>query len=1112
MTLEEWRRAKEVFDAAWELEPRARKGYLAAACRGEESVRAEVERMLLALERNEGFLEEPLLFDAALLPAGEQAGRLVGRYRLVRELGRGGMGAVYLAVRADEVYLQEVAVKLVWPGPDSAGIERRFWQERRILAALNHPNIARLLDGGATEDGQPYLVMEYVAGAPITEYCEGRKLSIAERLKLFRSVCAAVAHAHQHLVIHRDLKPPNILVAEDGSVKLLDFGIAKLLTPEADDASGPLTRTGLHLLTPEYASPEQVRGDKVTTASDVYSLGVLLYELLTGRRPYQFKSPAFGEIARVICEEEPERPSARMKPADQSLSRSLRGDLDQIALKALRKEPEHRYQSATQLSDDIQRHLDGGPVIARPATLRYRATKYVKRHKAFAAAAAVFLLALSVGLIVTLWQLRVSRERERVQRRELYAARLRQASVDFAAGNMAGYQEALDKCAPKSGEEDLRSFEWRYLWRLGHREELTLRIPGEFQGSTFASGGRLVTLSNDNAIRLWDAGTGQELNRWSHVSQTPFLLNLEAGKLLTLEDENTLRVWDSQTRRVLLTLTDPSSKFTTFTHDGQRIFTGHDNGEIKSWDPATGRQIDALLGHRGAIDRISIVTDRRRGSQRMVTRVGKEIVQLWDLKARRVVSTLSERGIQNLGYAADGDWFWALVDGKTVKFRDMAMGRTIGAIAEPDNEILTAGAQSLRGEQYFITGGKDRTIKLYDLSTFRRRAIFAGHTEWAGCFGFSPEGDLLASGGYDRTIRLWDIATQRELSVLKGHTGEVRGVEFSYDGRRLISTGYDSVKLWDVAEALTPDSLVGHRGYVFSVAFSPDGRLLATASEDRTIKLWEVATSRLLATLEGHARQVFCVVFSPDGKLIASSGDDWTARVWDANAGKLLQTLAGHRGQIHSVVFSPDGKTLATGSDDGAIKLWDVAAGRELRTLARHGREIWSVAFSPDGRTLASGSVDKTIKLWDVATGGDLATLAGHADRVWSVAFSRDGKRLLSGSADDTARLWDLTTKQTLITFTGHSDEVFEAVFSPDEKRIATASNDHTIKLWNAETGQELLTLEDHKDQVWSVAFSPDGQTLASGSWDRTARLWRAASEARINQRYKEAPAASVGR
>ncbi|HKQ77743.1 MAG TPA: protein kinase, partial [Blastocatellia bacterium] len=1072
MTLDEWRRVKEVFDAVWELEPLARKGFLAASCRGEESVRIEVERMLLALAQNEEFLEEPLLFDASAPPADEQSGKLVGQYRVAREIGRGGMGLVYLAVRADDAYDQEVAIKLVWPGPDATGVGQRFRQERRILARLNHPNIARLFDGGVAEDGQPYLVMEYVAGVPITQYCGERKLSVAERLKLFRTVCAAVAHAHQRLVIHRDLKPSNILVTEDGVVKLLDFGIAKLLTPENDAASSPLTRTGQHLLTPEYASPEQTRGDEVSTASDVYSLGVLLYELLTGHRPYHFKSLGLGEIARVICEEEAERPSARVKSADQALSRSLRGDLDQIALKALRKEPERRYQSPMRLSDDIKRHLSGEPVSARPATLRYRAVKYIKRNKAFSAAFAVFLLALTVGLIVTLLQLRASREREGIQRRELYAVRLGQVAEHWATGNFPMYQEVLDNCVPTNGEEDLRGFEWRYLWRLGHREESTQGVPEFLSGSYLVSDRPLLTWTGDNSVKMWNAKTGQELARWRHMSATLPPIKLEAGKIITLEDEYTLKLRDSQTGQALLTFTDPSSKITQFTHDGQIIFTGHDDGMINLWDLVTGRLLRSLRGTGGRVTSINIATDRRRDLWRMLTVVDKRMAHLWDLNTLRVVGSFREKEIQSFGKVASRGWFWTLVDGKTVRFRDMATGRTIGAINEPDNEILRAGTQRAWDERWFVTCGKDRTLKLYELSSFRLRAVFAGHTEWVRCFSISPDGRLLASGSNDRTVRFWDIATQSQLAVLKGHASEVDTVIFSADGKQLISTGGDSVKHWDVATAVARDRLSGHKGNVFSVAFSPDGRLLATASQDRSIKLWEVETGLLLKTLKGHTKQVFCVSFSPNGKLIASSGDDMTARVWDANTeGPPLQILRGHKHQIYSVAFSPDGKTLATGSDDSTIKLWEVATGQELRTLEGHRQGVLSVAFAPDGRTLASGGIDKTIKLWDVATGGTLATLPGHADWVWSVAFSRDGRRLLSGSADTTARLWDLMTKQTLVTFKGHSNEVFEAVFSPDEKRVATASNDHTVKLWNADSGQELLTLKDHSDEVWSVAF-----------------------------------------
>ncbi|HEX9735565.1 MAG TPA: serine/threonine-protein kinase [Thermoanaerobaculia bacterium] len=423
MTPERWQQVKDVFAEAAGRAPEERSGFLDRACAGDGELRAEVESLLASEEREVEVVDGDLfhLF-GRLLAAGDGAAPQVGRYRLGEEIGRGGMAVVYTAVRSDEEFHQEVAVKLIRRGMDTAPMIARFRQERQILAHLSHPNIARLYDGGVTEDGLPYLVMERIDGEPIDVYCDRRRLALRQRLELFRTVCAAVHSAHQNLVVHRDLKPSNILVAEGGVPKLLDFGIAKLLEPEQDEAAPELTAEGPRPMTPEYASPEQLQGRPVTTASDVYALGVLLYRLLTGRRPYQLRFLSRQEIEYVVCEKEPERPSTAVEregevaaalPARRELRRTLRGDLDNIAMKALRKEPERRYGSAEQLAEDVRRYLDGLPVIARDDTMAYRAGKFVRRHRLGVAAAAIVFLALVGAVAATTWQMRVA-QRERL--------------------------------------------------------------------------------------------------------------------------------------------------------------------------------------------------------------------------------------------------------------------------------------------------------------------------------------------------------------------------------------------------------------------------------------------------------------------------------------------------------------------------------------------------------------------------------------------------------------------------------------------------------------------------------------------------------------------------
>lgn len=425
LTPAEWSRIEAILDEVFDLEPDARREAIERACGGDTTLRAHVERMIAADTEAGEFLETPAVaYAAAVMSAGsperheEATGDRIGPYSLIREIGHGGMGRVFLARRADGQFEQLVALKIVRDVALGDEMHGRFLRERQILARLQHPNIARLLDGGVTNDGRPYFAMEYVDGEPITTYCDTRALDVRARLGLFCAVCDAVQYAHQNLVVHRDLKPSNTLVTADGQVKLLDFGIAKVLHDEqdADAADATLTRLGLGPMTPEYAAPEQIRGEAVTTATDVYALGALLYELLTGQAPHRLSRLTAAEVERTVTEREIARPSVSVRTASPKLQRELRGDLDTIVMKALQKEPARRYGSAAAFLDDIRRYLNGLPIAARRDSVGYRTSRFIRRHAVAVTATALVVLSLIAGLVGTAWQARVaSREAAKAQ-------------------------------------------------------------------------------------------------------------------------------------------------------------------------------------------------------------------------------------------------------------------------------------------------------------------------------------------------------------------------------------------------------------------------------------------------------------------------------------------------------------------------------------------------------------------------------------------------------------------------------------------------------------------------------------------------------------------------
>jgi eukaryotic-like serine/threonine-protein kinase len=461
MSAARWPEVEALLDAVLELPPPARDAHLDDPATGDPELRAEVRRLLRSQALAERYFERPATEFAEELMTGPgeaddpprpAASGKVGPYRIRGEAGHGGMGTVYLAERDDEQFQQKVALKLV-RGAMLADehLVSRFREERQILASLSHPHIARLLDGGVTGEGLPWFAMEYVSGVPIDVYCEQNRLNLPARIELFRTVCDAVQYAHRKLVVHLDLKPSNILVTEGGEPKLLDFGVARLVDPANSPVGLAATHAGLRLLTPEYASPEQVRGDPVTTASDVYSLGVLLYRLLSGVAPYAATGRPH-ELARAIQDAQPPRPSS---VAPVSLRRRLRGDLDTIVLRALQKEPERRYPSVQALSSDLRRHLESHPVQARPDTRRYRAGRFIRRHRAGVGAAALLLLVLTGGLVGTAWQAREAlRQAERAEVVRAFLVSLFEASDPAESrGDAITARELLDRGAERAVAE-----------------------------------------------------------------------------------------------------------------------------------------------------------------------------------------------------------------------------------------------------------------------------------------------------------------------------------------------------------------------------------------------------------------------------------------------------------------------------------------------------------------------------------------------------------------------------------------------------------------------------------------------------------------------------------
>jgi tetratricopeptide (TPR) repeat protein/tRNA A-37 threonylcarbamoyl transferase component Bud32 len=607
VTPERWQRVKDIFSAASTLPDAERTAYLGEACRDDTDLRAEVDSLLDAHDDKEAIVDRPaaehITGDFAGVAEEHWLGRRIGPYEIVALLGHGGMADVYRGRRADREYDKEVAIKLVPGGYHAGFILQRLRAERQILANLEHPNIARLIDGGATDEGSPYLVMELVEGEPIDRYCVAHNLRIRERLRLFLDVCAAVSYAHQRLVIHRDLKPGNILVTAEGTVKLLDFGIAKLLDAGAGEAGAAPTVTFLRALTPGYSSPEQVLGKPITTASDVYSLGVVLNLLLTGRSPYATAVDSVQDAIREVCEKEPARPSEAAAAANGGRGERLDRDLDAIVLQALRKEPENRYASVERLSEDVRRYVEGLPVIARGDRLGYRARKFFRRHKLEIAATVLVALTLVGATVISVREARVAAEQGRVAELQRERAERHFSSVrNLANSFMFEVHDAIEELPGSTAARELLvETALEYLNTLseeaGNDPELKQELAaayqkvGDMQGQAFAASKgepRAAFESYAKAISMLEPIVATDADNTSALNLLAGLYQRQSRLQMLLADTSSAVVNSAQAVRMFEALVDGQADRVTrgalagayLAHAFNLDFTGSDDAII----------------------------------------------------------------------------------------------------------------------------------------------------------------------------------------------------------------------------------------------------------------------------------------------------------------------------------------------------------------------------------------------------------------------------------------------------------------------------------------------------------------------------------------------------